>query len=757
MAFLFGLIGSIVALVGWFGFKSVASVFVGTGLYLLETLLEWKDLNYNAKKLDILIVLLGCIVGLFIKRVPWYICGFLAINFYSFIISIGSVIFLLVVSVDQNTPHVDFVSLLSLIGSVLGIASYYLIFSNGLPVFVFILFTVISIILPAVAKKHRTNHKNKGKWMEIIAIIIGGFNFYCLIFSLTNISIYVGYLGWIGCSILYKVTTTQNRNDRTAQNAPAVAVTERRDENNPSQEHNCNQNECDSNNIDALNSSATIDKKTRKNTVLVCALIVACLVIVALAVALLLQITSNCHTSGTPTEITAGKENNSTPETTISISSASEAASSVLYLEVYDEKLECIGTASGFLVNNNTTLVTNYHVIQDAYSITAWTQDGQSVGLDLLTAYDEIADLAVLKCDDIVGQEPLKLGDSEEVFQGMQVYAVGYPLGLANTLSDGIVSARYVDEYGNDILQTTAAISSGNSGGPLVNENGQVVGVICAFYVDGQNMNIAISSNTLYTLLEQEFTSILLSEWKERPLMPEQQKSENSESESTEEPSNKGKETAEIEANAEQETELLPTSIQLNIESCFVSVDETIELIPTIVPFNATTDIAWSSSDPERISVNNGSVTVHSINGANAVITATTDNGLIAECTIFATQNYQPYQTSSEGLVYEKFPQIFSIENVVTDNQELGFWSESYSEYTKTYFYSYQTITSNKSEELVLKYVDYLLNNGYLLSSYNFDAFLYNLIDPTGEYSIHIRKEDPYYAHTVSVWVWKNE
>lgn len=219
----------------------------------------------------------------------------------------------------------------------------------------------------------------------------------------------------------------------------------------------------------------------------------------------------------------------------------SKIADSVLYLEVFDENNDLIGSASGFLVNDQSTLVTNYHVVQDAYHIVAKTADGaQTTDVSCILAYDEIADLAVLSCDSKVMAEPLTLGDSETVKQGDAVYAVGYPLGLANTLSDGIVSSRYIDEYDNDIIQVTAAISEGNSGGPLLDANGQVIGVMCAYYVYGQNLNIAIASNTLAGLHESDYQKTNLKYWKNRPVMPGEDISEEIVEESTDKDENIG-------------------------------------------------------------------------------------------------------------------------------------------------------------------------------------------------------------------------
>lgn len=187
------------------------------------------------------------------------------------------------------------------------------------------------------------------------------------------------------------------------------------------------------------------------------------------------------------------------------------AAENVLYLEVYDSSDTCVGSGSGFLINDDVTLVTNYHVIGDAYRMIAMTANGkQSVEVDTVLAYDKDADLAILKCSEKIGVSPLQLADSDRVKQGDTVYAAGYPLGVANTLSDGIVSSRYIDEYGVELLQITAPISGGSSGGALLNKSGQVVGVVCAYYADGQNMNLAIPINVVTELLSESSDTIYI-------------------------------------------------------------------------------------------------------------------------------------------------------------------------------------------------------------------------------------------------------
>ena len=183
-----------------------------------------------------------------------------------------------------------------------------------------------------------------------------------------------------------------------------------------------------------------------------------------------------------------------------------DLAQSVLYLEVYDGDGLLLGSASGFLFDEK-TLVTNYHVIQGACYLSAFTPDlAAVVDFETLVAWDQDADLAILRSAHAPDAAVLPLADSDTVRQGERVYAVGYPLGLANTLTEGIVSARY-DMDGYQLLQITAPISQGNSGGAVLNESGEVVGVACMYLVDGQNLNYAIASNDvkrLYAEAEEE-------------------------------------------------------------------------------------------------------------------------------------------------------------------------------------------------------------------------------------------------------------
>ena len=88
LSFFIGFLGAIIGVVGWFAFGSVAALVIGFVAYIIETIMESKELNGNAKMLDIVIIAIGCIVGLFVKSVPFYVMGLIFINVYSLLMGI---------------------------------------------------------------------------------------------------------------------------------------------------------------------------------------------------------------------------------------------------------------------------------------------------------------------------------------------------------------------------------------------------------------------------------------------------------------------------------------------------------------------------------------------------------------------------------------------------------------------------------------------------------------------------------------------
>ena len=152
-----------------------------------------------------------------------------------------------------------------------------------------------------------------------------------------------------------------------------------------------------------------------------------------------------------------------------------------------------VGT--GVIFTEDGYLVTNYHVISGCSACLVWVTDSYGVDTEYeaqLVGYDENNDLAVLKID-AIGLPVAEFGVSDDLQVGDQVYAIGNPLGLElrNTLTDGLVSAidRDVDVDGvtMTLIQTNAALNSGNSGGPLINQYGQVVGINTIKMMSGED------------------------------------------------------------------------------------------------------------------------------------------------------------------------------------------------------------------------------------------------------------------------------
>ena len=178
---------------------------------------------------------------------------------------------------------------------------------------------------------------------------------------------------------------------------------------------------------------------------------------------------------------------------------AKKAFRSTVLLVMENAEGEPLSIGSGFFVGDG-QIATNLHVVEGAASGYAKLV-GKEMKLNIKgwTAIDRQRDLIILKVPTF-GPEIILLGNSDMVEVGETVYAVGNPRGLEGTFSDGIISSVRVLE-GDKLIQITAPISSGSSGGPVLNRSGEAIGVSVLSIRDGQNLNFAIPSNYLKNLL----------------------------------------------------------------------------------------------------------------------------------------------------------------------------------------------------------------------------------------------------------------
>ncbi len=190
---------------------------------------------------------------------------------------------------------------------------------------------------------------------------------------------------------------------------------------------------------------------------------------------------------------------------------AKKALSSTVFLQKFNVDKKSVGYGSGFVVVPG-KIATNFHVIKGASTIYAkLVEEEDWYFVESIAAIDEKRDLAILNVTKIIA-DPLRIADSNNVAIGERVYAVGNPRGfLEGTVSDGIISGIR-GEGDNKLLQMTAPISPGSSGGPVLNTRGEVIGIAVGDYSvqdpkykinRSQNLNIVVPSNYLKELLKK--------------------------------------------------------------------------------------------------------------------------------------------------------------------------------------------------------------------------------------------------------------
>ena len=189
---------------------------------------------------------------------------------------------------------------------------------------------------------------------------------------------------------------------------------------------------------------------------------------------------------------------------------AKKALDATVLLVMEDADGQPLGLGSGFFVRKG-LVATNLHVIEDAAKGYA-KRVGQETKyvIEGITARDDGNDLVIIKVS-ALDFPALTLGDSDAVQVGEAVYAVGNPRGLDGTFSQGVISSiREVKTRKR--LQFTAPISPGSSGGPVLNEVGEVIGISVAIFRGGQNLNFAVPSNYLKALVAKSEESKPLSQ-----------------------------------------------------------------------------------------------------------------------------------------------------------------------------------------------------------------------------------------------------
>lgn len=166
------------------------------------------------------------------------------------------------------------------------------------------------------------------------------------------------------------------------------------------------------------------------------------------------------------------------------------------------------GVGSGFIISSDGYILTNEHVIEGAQNIQVTLVGRSNPVTAKVVGSDRELDLAVLKIDAGTNLPTLKLGNSDQIAVGNWVIAIGNPYGLDHTVTVGVISAKgrpitVEDRSYRNLLQTDASINPGNSGGPLIDLNGDVIGINTAVDASAQGIGFAIPSNTVKSILDE--------------------------------------------------------------------------------------------------------------------------------------------------------------------------------------------------------------------------------------------------------------
>src|SRR5258706_1357581 len=171
---------------------------------------------------------------------------------------------------------------------------------------------------------------------------------------------------------------------------------------------------------------------------------------------------------------------------------------SVIRIIANDAAGEPITQGSGFLIPTSGLVVTNYHIVKGSSSLAMFYENGHRIEVEGIAGSDPDGDLALIKIKGSL-PGPFQFANGDPPAHGAYVYAIGNPLGINNSVSEGSVSGMRKDAVGTMLIQTTVAVSPGCSGGPLVDEDGKVLGVATNY---GQNKSFAIDRARVQKLIE---------------------------------------------------------------------------------------------------------------------------------------------------------------------------------------------------------------------------------------------------------------
>jgi Do/DeqQ family serine protease len=166
----------------------------------------------------------------------------------------------------------------------------------------------------------------------------------------------------------------------------------------------------------------------------------------------------------------------------------------------FEHRYKRTSLGSGVIIDGQRGFIlTNEHVIKKTGTITVVLKDGRELSAQIVGA-DPDSDLAVLRISSNTPLPDIEMGDSDDIMVGETVFAIGNPFGFSNTVTTGVISAtnrsfRVDDTVYHDFIQTDASINPGNSGGPLLNINGELIGINTAIYAKAQGIGFAIPIN----------------------------------------------------------------------------------------------------------------------------------------------------------------------------------------------------------------------------------------------------------------------